>query len=106
MVCCWGILESGSEEIATKTVTWLPLVNWIVPDEKQHMRIRLKVALVDVASGSWSVFSVQPADSKSWAWKPRREVADQKLVESLKIKAYELAAKDLIAMHGGLSATR
>jgi hypothetical protein len=106
VVCYWGILESGTEEIATKTVTWLPIVNWIVPDEKQHMRIRLKVAVVDVASGSWSVFSVQPPDSKSWAWKPRREVADQKLVESLKMEAYELAANDLVRSYSKLSATR
>ena len=106
VVCYWGILESGSEEIATKTVTWLPVVNWIVPDEKQHMRIRLKVAVVDVVSGSWSVLSVQPPDFKSWAWKPRREVADQKLVESLKVKAYEMAATDLVRSYSKLSAIR
>lgn len=106
VVCYWGILESGNAEIATKTVTWLPVVNWIVPDEKQHMRIRLKVAVVDVASGSWSVLSVQPPDSKSWAWKSRREVADQKLVESLKVKAYEMAATDLVRSYSKLSAIR
>src|SRR5438552_1965109 len=44
IVCYWGILESGSEKLATKTVSWVPVVNWIVPDEKQRMRIRLKVA--------------------------------------------------------------
>ena len=96
VVCYWGILESGCEEIATKTVTWLPVVNWIVPDEKQHMRIKLKVAVVDVASGSWSVFSVQPSELSQWNRRPRRAVADQKLVELLKAKAYELAANELV----------
>jgi hypothetical protein len=106
VVCYWGVLESGREELATKTVSWLPVVNWLVPDEKQHMRIKLKVAVVDVASGSWSVFSVQPPDSKSINRNPRREVADQRLVESLKQKAYELAAQDLASNYAGLPSTR
>src|SRR5436190_325492 len=50
IICYWGILESGNEKLATKTVSWVPVVNWILPDEKQHMRIRLKVAMVDVRS--------------------------------------------------------
>jgi hypothetical protein len=60
------------------------------------MRIRLKIAMVDVASGSWSVFSADPLESKSWSISPRREVADQKQVEAIKQKAYELAAQGLV----------
>ena len=106
VVCYWGILESGSEELATKTISWIPAVNWIVPDEKQHLRINLKVAVVDVPTGNWSVFSVQPPDSKSWTRNTRREATDQRLVEALKQKAYELAAKDLVKTYTGLSALR
>lgn len=95
VVCYWGILESGRENLGTKTITWIPAVNWLVPDERQHMRISLKVAVVDVASGSWSVFSVQPPDMRTITRNPKREAADQKLVEALKEKAYELAARDL-----------
>lgn len=95
IVCYWGILESGSEELATKTVTWIPAVNWILPDEKQHMRINLKVAVVDVATGGWSVFSVQPPDAGSLTRRTRREATDQRLVESLKQKAYADAAEKL-----------
>jgi hypothetical protein len=96
VICYWGILESGNESLPTKTVSWLPIVNWVMPDERQHMRIRLKIAMVDVASGSWSVFSAEPLESKSWSISPRREVADQKQVEAIKQKAYELAAQGLV----------
>jgi hypothetical protein len=95
VVCYWGILESGTQEHTTKVISWIPAVNWVVPDETQHMRINVKVAVVDVASGSWSVFSVQPEDTKSLTRHTRREATDQRLVESLKAKAYEMAARDL-----------
>src|SRR5262245_1843304 len=39
IICYWGILESGSEKLPTKTVSWLPVVNWLLPDAKQRMRI-------------------------------------------------------------------
>jgi hypothetical protein len=96
VVCYWGILESGTEEIATKTVSWIPVMNWFVPDERQHMRIRLKVAVIDVPSGNWSVFSAQPLEDNRFSVRPRREIKDQLQVESLKQKAYELAARDLV----------
>jgi hypothetical protein len=96
VICYWGILESGTEEIATKTVSWIPVMNWFVPDERQHMRIRLKVAVIDVPSGNWSVFSAQPLEDDRFSVRPRREIKDQLQVESLKQKAYELAARDLV----------
>ena len=99
VVCYWGILESGEEKVATKTISWIPVLNWVVPDERQHMRLRLKIAMVDVATGNWSVFSAEPLESRSWSVKPRREVADQKQVEAIKQKAYELAARDLISAY-------
>src|SRR5438128_749184 len=33
ILCCWGIVESAQEKIATKTVSWVPVVGWVVPDE-------------------------------------------------------------------------
>lgn len=104
VICYWGILESGNEEVATRTVSWIPVMNWFVPDERQHMRIRLKVSAIDVASGNWSVFSAQPLEDKKWSVRPRREVADQKLVESLKQKAYRVAAKELLQQYAEVAA--
>lgn len=106
ILCYWGILESAQEHIATKTVSWVPVVGWFVTDERQHMRIRLKLALIDVRTGNWSVLSPPAFDSKAMSWSPRREVADQKLVERLKQKAYTTAVENLIHQYGGLAATR
>jgi len=99
ILCYWGILESENAKLATKTVSWVPVVNWIVPDEKEHMRIRLKLALVDVRTGDWAVFSPPAFDDSRISRSPRRGVADQKLVESLKQKAYQAAAKELLSQY-------
>ena len=40
ILCYWGILESESAKLATKTVSWVPVASWFIPDETQHMRIR------------------------------------------------------------------
>jgi hypothetical protein len=71
----------------------------MVPDEQQHMRIRLKVAIIDVRSGSWSVFSPEPFDNRKVSVTPRREVVDQKQVELLKKKAYEASVTELVRMY-------
>ena len=106
VICYWGILESGTEELATKTVSWIPVMNWFVYDELQHMRIRLKVAVIDVETGNWSVFSTQPFEDRRLSVRPRREVKDQKQVESLKQKAYALATHDLVNNYAGQSLNR
>jgi hypothetical protein len=106
ILCYWGILESAQEHIATKTVTWVPVVGWFVPDERQHMRIRLKLALIDVRTGNWSVLSPPAFDSKATSWSPRRDVADQKLVERLKEKAYATAVENLVNQYGDVAAAQ
>ena len=103
IVCYWGVLESAREKLATKTVSWVPGFNWMLPDEKQHMRIRLKVALVDVRTGDWAIFSPKPFEDDHLSISPRRAVTDQKLVESLKHKAYESAARDLVEKYSELA---
>src|SRR5262249_31060816 len=96
IVCYWGILESAHENLITKTVSWVPVMNWLVPDERQHVRIRLKLALVDVRTGNWSVLSPEPFDDARNSVSPRRDVADQRQIERLKTKAYAASAKQLV----------
>jgi hypothetical protein len=99
ILCYWGILESENAKLATKTVSWIPVVNWMVPDEKEHMRLRLKLALVDVRTGDWAMLSPEPVDDSTISRSPRRNVADQKLVESLKQRAYVTGAKELLRQY-------
>jgi hypothetical protein len=96
IVCYWGRLESENDGLPTKTISWLPIVNWLMPDEKQHTRIQLKVALVDVRSGNWSVVSPKPFDDARISTSPRRGSVDQKQVERLKKLAYAASAAELV----------
>ena len=99
LVCYWGILESANEKIPTKVVSWVPVVSWVVPDEREHMRIRVKMAVVDVRSGNWTVFTPPAIEAKSFSTSPRREVVDQKQVESLKTRAYQASVRELMRQY-------
>lgn len=103
ILCYWGVLESTNEKLVTKTVSWVPVVNWFVPDESEHMRIRLKLALVDVRTGDWAVLSPEPFKDNKISVSPRRDVADQKLVEKLKTKAYEASVRELVQKYSELA---
>jgi len=95
ILCYWGILESGTQDLRTKTVSWVPLAGWMVPDERLHMRIRLKLALIDVRTGHWTVFSPPAFGDRSWSTHFSRKSKDQQQVESLKKLAYETSAREL-----------
>jgi hypothetical protein len=95
IVCYWGALESARRRMETKTVSWVPIAGWLVPDESQQMRIRLKLALIDVRSGSWQVVAPEPFTDKAWSTHFTRGSSDLHQVESLKQKAYEAGAKAL-----------
>lgn len=105
ILCYWGILEAEKESLASKDVSWFPLVGWMVPDEKQHMRIRLKMAVIDVRSGNWSVLSPEAFDDSRISASIRRGANDQKQVELLKTKAYEACVKDLVNRYSPLGLT-
>lgn len=84
----WGILETAQKNKSAKVLSWMPLVGSIIPDESQKMRIRLKVALVDVKTGQWDAFSPQPFQDSADSARYERESVDQGQVTSLKAKAY------------------
>ena len=106
ILCYWGILESENAKLATKTISWVPVAGWFIPDENQHMRIRLKLALVDVRSGDWTVLSPDAIEASKLSVGPRRGVADQKLVERLKLKAYEAGAKELVTRYAEVASIK
>jgi hypothetical protein len=77
VVCYWGALESGRRKMETKTLSWVPIVGWVVPDESQHMRLRLKLALVDVRTGQWRLHCPEPIEDKAWSTRFTRDSSDQ-----------------------------
>lgn len=96
MMVYWGILETGRENLATKAVSWVPIVGWALPDENQLMRIRMKVAIVDVRSGQWDMFSPEPFEDLGFSGLYTRVSSDQAQVMTLKDKAYKATVEDLV----------
>jgi hypothetical protein len=99
VVCYWGTLESARRNMETKTVSWIPFAGWVVPDESQRMRIRLKLAVIDVRTGGWTMLTPEPSEDKAWSTQFTRGSSDQKQVEALKRKAYEAGARQLAALN-------
>jgi len=99
VICYWGTLESARRNLESKSVSWVPVVGWVLPDERQHMRIRLKVAIVDVRSGNWTMFSPEAFDHRALSSMFNKEASDQGQVDKLKQSAYESAASDLAKLY-------
>lgn len=95
ILCYWGVLETAQEDKATKAVSWVPIAGAFVPDESQRMRIRLRAALVDVASARWSMLPPEPIDDSALSSQLTRVRSDQKQVELLKAKGYAALASEL-----------
>ncbi|HKQ40109.1 MAG TPA: aminopeptidase [Verrucomicrobiae bacterium] len=99
IICYWGILETAQQDLATKQLSWVPLVGWTLPDEKQHMRIRLKMAVIDVRSGDWAMLYPQPFMDIGASSIISRRNSDQRQVHALKDKAYATAAQQLVSAY-------
>jgi len=97
------VLETEKQDLVTKPISWLPTAGWVLPDEKQHMRIRLKLALIDVRSGSWTVLSPEAFDDSRMSTSLARAAKDQKQVELLKAKAYEASVKELVTRYSPMT---
>jgi hypothetical protein len=89
IVCYWGILESEQKNEATKFVSWVPIVGYAFPDERENMRIRLKAAILDVAAGRWTLVNPPPVESTGLSSIYSREDKDQTLVADLKDQGYK-----------------
>ena len=82
-----------------KKFSWIPIVGSTVPDQAQSMRIRLKVAVVDVKTGRWEMFSPKSLDERSYSARINRAQSDQAQVAELKKQAYVLAAETVLAKY-------
>lgn len=99
IVCYWGLLESERRDKITSTISWVPIVGYVIPDEREHMRIRLKAAIVDVASGRWTFVNPPPAAGSKLSTILSREETDQGLVHKLKVEGYQSLARTLAEYH-------
>ena len=70
------------------------------------MRIKLKFAVIDVASGSWTIFSPKEFEQARSSRSPRRGVVDQKMVEAIKKEAYQEGVNELLRLHTEMALSR
>ena len=68
-------------------------MGWSVPDQRQRMRIRLKIAVIDVRTGNWDMFAPQAFEDQAFSSMMKRVASDQGQVDELKHKAYAAAAR-------------
>ena len=94
IVCYWGVLESARENKFTSVISWVPIVSHVIPDEREHMRLRLKAAIVDVASGRWTFVNPPSAAASELSTRITRKETDQGLVETSKAEDYRTLAEN------------
>lgn len=99
--CYWGVLESAAQDEPTKGVSWLPVIGGVIPDRTQYMRIRLKVVVIDVKTGSWAMFLPAPFTDRALSAAANRAIADQSQVETLKAQAYKAAVGAFLEKYAG-----
>jgi len=89
IICYWGVLESAQQDRGGKALSWVPIVGYFVPDQKQQMRIRLKAIVLDVATGNWKMLTPEVYSDDNHNSGFTRESDDQKLVNDLKERGYK-----------------
>ena len=95
----WGMVETETKDLATKNVSWVPIVGWVIPDQTQVIRIRLKVALIDVKSGQWDIFVPKVYEDTADSASLDREQSGLQQVAQLKSKVYQAAVESIIARY-------
>lgn len=99
IVCYWGALESLRSDMNTKAISWVPIAGWVLPDENQAMRLRLKLAVIDVRTGGWTVVSPESfVDKNSRSNRYNRDRADQRQVQEIKELAYVKGVEELVTL--------
>jgi hypothetical protein len=101
LIVYWGVIESAREGYATKTVSWVPIVGSLLPDEEQQMRIRLKAAIIDVKTGYWEMLIPEVYEDEVQTAGINRKEKDQKQVEVLKERGYKRLIADIQTRYEG-----
>lgn len=96
ILCFWGNLEVSRHDLSTKTITWLPVVDVIVPDQKDKVRVHLKLALIDVRTGAWSLFRTEPVQANVVTTGWGREHLEIPEVKKLQKESYVVAVNSLV----------
>ena len=92
----WGHLEMKRDDLPTSLVSWVPVIDFTVPDEYQRVRMHLKVALVDVRSGKWATFRTEPIESDALTTRFAREHEQKWPLQNTKQRLYRNSVQKLV----------
>lgn len=101
VIVYWGVLESGTENIATKAISWVPFIGGNIPDEVKRMRIKLVAAIIDTRTGQWETYAPEPFEDTSFSNQLDREASHDQQVLLLKAEGYQALADGLARKYGG-----
>lgn len=88
VLCYWGKLESIKEDAVTKTVSWVPIVGGLIPDEQRLTRLRVRAVLLDVNTGRAVTFNPPAAENAAISADLWRSESHDKQTYALKTRAY------------------
>jgi hypothetical protein len=91
----WGSLEMKRDDLPTSIVSWVPVVDFVVPDEYQKLRMSLKVALIDVRTGNWARFRTESVEGDMVTTRYAREHHMRWPYEGFKQRLYASATQKL-----------
>lgn len=92
----WGNLEIKRDDLPTSLVSWVPVVDFTIPDEYQRIRMHLKVALVDVRTGNWATFRTEPIESDALTTRFAREHEQKWPLQNTKQRLYKNSVQKLL----------
>ncbi|HYE30503.1 MAG TPA: hypothetical protein VEH27_03680 [Methylomirabilota bacterium] len=95
IICYWEKLETTTQELPTSIVSWVPVLDLTLPHESQSLRLTAKLAVIDVRSGNWALFTTQPHERKGLRTASGKEHNDQTHIEALRGTAYNAAAAEI-----------
>jgi len=91
-----GVTRNWARRLGNQGCVVDTIIGGAIPDQTQRMRIRMKVAIVDVKSGQWDMFSPSPFEDTDASGRYSRVSSDQAQVAILKNKAYNATVDDVI----------
>ena len=97
-VVVWGTLESSTGDLATSSVSWVPIAGRLITDEQKATRIVTTAVVMETASGTWRSVSTDPIVRKTLSSKVSRGAKWDRQVEALKAESYPALASRVSSM--------
>jgi hypothetical protein len=99
LVCYWTTSEYSRRDLPGKSISWVPVVGRIIPDEMERVRVRITFAAVDVRTGQWALHAAAPVEEEVRRSEHQRELEETDFNRQLKTRAYKSAAQEFLRLY-------